>query len=340
MELNHVPKVSYYLDRALSKAIKQALAERVEHLLSIGGNPDAIFPGRKKFRPLIQACYIQDDKAFVRNKIIDILLRYNANPSLQDDNGQTAMHHASKLQQLPILSRLVRCDDSDLTIKDKKGFTVLHICAQVGKEDMLRIVAEKMCRYKYDISTRNRDGETPLSLAIRHGNWNCAKYLHDKGAFPRLTENEADEVWKGCFDISKMDNYLKRTESHLISSKGYICHHCSHAVPIQRVTYIKCVSASGKAKTPPTSSDIIKTLLQRPRTGRYTSSSQEPITPEWVEAVHSYSPFYVKPTPDPPPVFARDALRRGTLFGDCGITKDVELLQRKMRKIKLKEKLS
>ena len=116
--------------------------------------------------------------------------RFRANPNTLDDSGMALLHCPCVSSRfLPVIKELLACENIDpnircLNFKEdqgdvRDGWTPLHWAACYGADDCLQeLLNVKNC----DVNIANDKGETPLKLAIKNGETNCAKLLKNHGA--------------------------------------------------------------------------------------------------------------------------------------------------------------
>lgn len=96
----------------------------MELLLAHGAEIDALNNGK------CSALHVSVNKSF--SDCVKVLLRHNCNVNLQDSYGDTALHDAICKDSPDILEALCSCDRFDFTIRNKRGFNVLHHAALKG----------------------------------------------------------------------------------------------------------------------------------------------------------------------------------------------------------------
>lgn len=99
------------------------------------------------------------------NNIIDQLLVNGADPSLQDCNARTPLHIAARLGRWSDyhITALLKVMDSDqINIQDTNGNTALHIAALAGDVQAIELIFDAGA----NLSIRNKDGRTPIDLAV------------------------------------------------------------------------------------------------------------------------------------------------------------------------------
>ena len=196
---------------ALHQAVLNGFEETIAALLQGGSDANARRPlnseeSRRLSRdcvgnqtPLMMACgyrieSIEDRKA--QSRIIDLLISYGADTSLQDDNGRTCLHYAAMSGNIDIVRKVIDIR-ADVNIKDKEGIAVLHYAARSCNIDLVRLVID----YGADIRSVDKYGRS----AIHHfaaGNENgfelqdlrCIFNLIYTGADPSMLNAEYDAV--------------------------------------------------------------------------------------------------------------------------------------------------
>lgn len=98
--------------------------EIMELLLSRGAAINAVNNGK------CSALHVAVNKQHVQ--CVRILLRYNCDVNLQDSYGDTALHDAIGKDALDIIDALCACEGINLTLRNKRGFNVLHHAALKG----------------------------------------------------------------------------------------------------------------------------------------------------------------------------------------------------------------
>lgn len=63
---------------------------------------------------------------------VRILLHHGCDVNLQDEYGDTALHDAIGKDDLDIVEALCLCDRLDVTLRNRRGFNILHHAALKG----------------------------------------------------------------------------------------------------------------------------------------------------------------------------------------------------------------
>nr|5DNE_A Chain A, L-asparaginase [Cavia porcellus]5DNE_B Chain B, L-asparaginase [Cavia porcellus]5DNE_C Chain C, L-asparaginase [Cavia porcellus]5DNE_D Chain D, L-asparaginase [Cavia porcellus] len=85
-----------------------------------------------------------------------------------------ALAHAGELEALQALMEL----GSDLRLKDSNGQTLLHVAARNGRDGVVTMLLHR----GMDVNARDRDGLSPLLLAVQGRHRECIRLLRKAGA--------------------------------------------------------------------------------------------------------------------------------------------------------------
>ena len=106
---------------------------------------------------LCQACIDFD------TKIVNLLLKYGANPNVVHGSNQSPLHNAVIYQHHSLLERLFK-NGADINIQNEDGNTPLHFAASQMHASILATLIEKA-----NINIKNKKHQTPLDYAIKYG---------------------------------------------------------------------------------------------------------------------------------------------------------------------------
>ena len=101
------------------------------------------------------------------DKVVGLLLSHKADPQLRDNSGKTALHHAAKKGSVPVAQKLLEKDNSLLNYINNKQRSALHVAIQRKRLDFVRMLL--LQQPHIDIDLQDKDGNTPLLLAVSAG---------------------------------------------------------------------------------------------------------------------------------------------------------------------------
>ncbi|MBN1272758.1 MAG: ankyrin repeat domain-containing protein [Candidatus Aminicenantes bacterium] len=94
-----------------------------------------------------------------------------------DENGRTALHWACRLNELDIITFLIK-HHSDVNKPDQNRIVPLHSAAARGNVEACQLLLNN----KAQIDKTNSYGSTPLHFAVSYGQFEAVKFLVEKGA--------------------------------------------------------------------------------------------------------------------------------------------------------------
>lgn len=194
---------------ALNAAIRGKRFTQVKLLLDIGIDVNKRDSEMKT--ALMQACFLEDEVKAA--KYTKILLERGAKIGLQDRNGLTALSHACKMGREQLVSTMLEeATDFDLNAQDKQGNTALHYAAMSGNFVVLNLILNKLKRYKLNVDKLNKNGETPLIVASRTGNFFCSRIL--------VSEGKASKEARDYVEFKTAEEWGRTKESLRSASKS------------------------------------------------------------------------------------------------------------------------
>lgn len=166
------PQRQVDLDFGLQKAIAAGDGQGVYRALDNGANIDAHRDGGNT--PVMLATLISSDHILTQ-----LLNRKGRQPdlTLKNDKGETALHLAAKRAGTSFANYLVEAG-APVDAADKEGNTPLHVAAKSGFGSLAITCIEKGA----DVNAPNAKGETPLVLAAHERKWSTVADLMKHGA--------------------------------------------------------------------------------------------------------------------------------------------------------------
>jgi cytohesin len=133
----------------------------VKRLLDSGLDPNS---GVNEFTPLhLLGGGNQGDRSYDTDQTIQakihLLIRYGANPNLQDQHGQTPLHIAAK-HNTPAAVKALLEEKANPNLQDRDGNTPLHLAADMHSYEIIRM----LLRANVNKHAKNKAGATPLDL--------------------------------------------------------------------------------------------------------------------------------------------------------------------------------
>ena len=98
--------------------------------------------------------------------IIEILMKYGAQPNIQDAldlGGNTPLHMAAE-RDMKEAMKMFLTSGADADIRNQCGFTCLHIAAREGHTDLVKILIAK----DVNLDVRDDFGYSPAYWAHQH----------------------------------------------------------------------------------------------------------------------------------------------------------------------------
>ncbi|CAB0029316.1 unnamed protein product [Trichogramma brassicae] len=171
-------------------------AEIMELLLSRGAVIDAVNNG------LCSALHVAVNKQ--HPECVRTLLRHGCNVNLQDSYGDTGLHDSIGKESTEIFDALCSTTRFDYTLRNKRGFNVLHHAALKGNA---RATERLLMRARQLVDVKKEDGFAALHLASLNGHCDVAAKL--------LAENI------GNAEVNLRNN-RGQTPLHLAVSQGHL----------------------------------------------------------------------------------------------------------------------
>lgn len=158
-------------DTALHYAAFGNQSEIIELLLRKGSDIDAVN------RTRCSSLHIAVNKNHIN--CVRVLLKYGCNCNLLDSYGDSALHDAiGKLENLEIIDALISSPGINFSLRNRRGFNVLHHSALKGNH----FATEKIiCKSRQLVDCKKEDGFAALHLAALNGHYQIVDTLVTQG---------------------------------------------------------------------------------------------------------------------------------------------------------------
>jgi ankyrin repeat protein len=122
----------------------------------------------------------------LRSLIFLILLVISCNQAYKSGYSQELLESVSKGELSKVKDFVNK--GADINIKNKDGKTPLHIAVENNYEDIIKFLLEN----KADVNVKDNEGNTPLHIAIKKGNYFVIKELIKFGADKNAKNNKGE----------------------------------------------------------------------------------------------------------------------------------------------------
>lgn len=99
------------------------------------------------------------------------------NPNIQDESGDTALHHACNFNQIDTVKIIMQLPSINANICNHFGTTPLHWAIAKGYGGVVTQLLNNMIRD--EIEMKNEQGQDAVKLAFENGNEGLAYYIID-----------------------------------------------------------------------------------------------------------------------------------------------------------------
>ena len=141
-------------------------------------------------------------------KVKSLSMRFdsrNSSEDAEDDRSSTTTSLDADMQRIITLAQKFNYPGIHSVLKveggaipldatDMSGNTLLHFAAQLGNDELARLVV----KHRINLDARNSDGRTALHLAFAFGHDSLGEYLTVEGADDSLVDDES----LSCYDIA------------------------------------------------------------------------------------------------------------------------------------------
>ena len=121
--------------------------------------------------------------------IVNLLIQYNVNVDLQNNNGATALYIACENNAIHGATALLK-SSADPNIKERSGWTPLMIATAKGFGDIVNLLLQ----YNVDVDAQNTFGDTALHIACKSNAIHIATDLLKSGADPTISNTTTKQT--------------------------------------------------------------------------------------------------------------------------------------------------
>ena len=167
---------------------------------------------------------------------VDLLLKYNANIQLRDNNGRTPFHFAALNDNQELIKYLFEKYPDMVNLQRNDGKTFLHLVCEENLVKTLRFLFDFDFCSLLDFNALTNDGLTPLESATKNGHVEVVKFLLENSTKLKITVNgmylstlaqvnghqnvvEAIEFWKSENQKAAVGRTLRSTRNQTLKSK-------------------------------------------------------------------------------------------------------------------------
>ncbi|KAH0795234.1 ankyrin repeat protein [Histomonas meleagridis] len=125
-----------------------------------------------------------------RSNIITLLLKYNVNIMIRDNENNTIFHYMDKIDVYERLQDVITNTNLMPNETNSKGETPIHTICRYGSKELLKIFISLLSTTNVlsILTMKNNKGKTALDIAVKHKNIDCISLLHSQGVPNPLVE--------------------------------------------------------------------------------------------------------------------------------------------------------
>ena len=165
----------FSFESSLLFAVQNNNLNLLTFLLNIRTSADACAADESKKTAVMYACQLKNEEA------VSQLLKANANPNLQADNGTTSLYFASEIGHAKIITLLLKAN-ADPNLQRKTGETPLFAASKNGHTDTVTL----LLKANANPNLQTKIGATPLLIASARDDTDIITLLLGANANPNL----------------------------------------------------------------------------------------------------------------------------------------------------------
>lgn len=197
-QLIKIANINHVCDLDYTPLMYAVISDKIEIIrLLLENKANAKIKNNHGATALQLACLRSKDK-----NIIDLLLKAKSNINTPDDLGTTPLMAAITTNSEDIVDILLSRAPLVNSAKDKYNDTALNVAIKHNNPEITKsILAHTL---KSELNARNRNGFTPLMLALKKSSFEIIKMLLDAGCDPSMQiYNDDQKAFENCYDMAK-----------------------------------------------------------------------------------------------------------------------------------------
>ncbi|KAG8673764.1 hypothetical protein FPOAC2_07235 [Fusarium poae] len=145
-----------------------------------------------------------------------LLIEAGATVDIWDLAGRSPLHTAAVHGHVAVVEYL--WDKSRTELRDRWGWTVLHLAAKSGSD----LVVKLLLRLKCDKEAKDRRGRTALLLAVIAGKKSVVTFLISEGANTDIRDNHAFDIFMNAVIVGRVNMVRLLIDQGLYDTRRYI----------------------------------------------------------------------------------------------------------------------
>lgn len=196
-------------------------------------------------------------------EIIQALLNAGANINARDNLGKTPIMLIIPRDKINEIYSLLQKFHADLNQKDMYGDTVLHNVAMMNVDSDIVV---QFVKAGADVNARNKEGVTPLEIAVQKNNIKMANYLTQCGANIHTQDTKGQSPLSLALeaDAQMLEAVVHSSNSLMQDSDGNTPLHVAllKDVPLSKIQYIISLTADVNIRNKDGNSPLFITVLK------------------------------------------------------------------------------